>query len=65
VRDFLVARINNLNIRRGEIIEILKAVVLSRGIISLIDGMQLIEGLECSEESVGRGAKTTAQNTAE
>ena len=65
VRDFLVERINNLNIRRGEIIETLKAVVLSRGIIPLIDGMELIEGLECSEESVGMRAETTDQKAAE
>ena len=65
VQDFLSEQIKSLNIKSEEIMEILKAVVLSRGVTPLIDGIELLDGLVGSEGSIGRGAEAPNLKSAE
>jgi hypothetical protein len=41
--DFLSKQMRHLNIKAEEVMEILETVVLSRGLIPLIDGMRLFD----------------------
>ena len=45
IKEFLIQRLRQLNVPAEEVLEVLKAVTLSRGPIPLIDGLEIIESM--------------------